>query len=431
MTQKLNLTPTNIEALRSGILNDPRTPGLYIEAQTGRDRLTRVWKYRRRVAGRTNSYRATLGSYPAHTIADAREWATEINTSVERGVDPAETKRTKLAKQISVADAHSLYLAHVKNGILRKLKPRSVEDKEYMWTADIKDRLGNRILQEVTDDDLWKIVLEKGRNAPIRANRLAAELKVFMKWCAGRSGWEAGISLKESPATSLNAYYFPSKPRSRFLSHDEITLFLRALALEERFHRRALLLLLLTGCRKDEVVAAPASEIEGDVWTIPPERAKNGCTHRIPLAPWTRSLTDTNEQWLFPSDRVEGRPMLWGWYKVLARVIKRMSEIGGKPVSHFRLHDLRRTMRSNTKRLKIDFETAEAMLNHKKKGLEGIYDGYDLFDEKKEGFARWETFIVGLAVTAGIAKELSIPDESIASFGIQIDHQANLQLPFF
>lgn len=31
------------------------------------------------------------------------------------------------------------------------------------------------------------------------------------------------------------------------------------------------------------------------------------------------------------------------------------------------------------------------MPNHKKKHLEEIYDGYDLFDEKREGIARWET----------------------------------------
>ncbi|WP_447725496.1 tyrosine-type recombinase/integrase [Sphingomonas koreensis] len=431
MTQKLNLTPTNVEALRAGSLADPRTPGLYIEVQTGRGRFSRVWKYRRRLPGKSSFYRATLGAYPVHSIADARDWAITINASVERGVDPGAAKRAERAARISVADAHALYLAHVKSGVLRKLKPRTIEEKEYIWTADLKAKLGGRILQEVTEDDLWSIVLEKGKKAPVRANRLAAELKVFMKWCAGRSGWDAGISLKASPATGLNAYYFPCKPRTRFLSHDELSLFLQALAKEERFYRRALLLILLTACRKEEVVAAPTSEIQGDVWTIAPERAKNSCLHRIPLAPWTRSLTMTNEAWLFPSDRLEDQPMLWGWYKVLARVIKRMGEIGGRPVPHFTLHDLRRTMRSNTKRLKIDFETAEAMLNHKKKGLEAIYDGYDLFDEKKEGFARWESFLVGLAVTGGVAEALSIPDESIETCGVPLDRQASLQLPLF
>lgn len=104
--------------------------------------------------------------------------------------------------------------------------------------------------------------------------------------------------------------------------------------------------------------------------------------------------------------------MLAGWYKVLARIKKRMEEIAQRKISHFTYHDLRRTLRSNTKRLKIDFEVAEAMLNHKKKGLEEIYDGYDLFDEKRDGYARWESFLVGLAARANVAEALSIPDES-------------------
>ncbi|KKW92521.1 hypothetical protein YP76_06100 [Sphingobium chungbukense] len=313
-----------------------------------------------------------------------------------------------------VSDAHALYIAHVKTGALRKLKPRTIKEKEYIWTAFLKDALGQRILQELTADDLWVLVLKKGKSAPVQANRLAAELKVFMKWCAGRSGWEAGIRLTENRAVTLDAYYFPTKPKSRFLSHDELGLFLRAVAQEERFYLRALLLMLLTGCRKLEVVEAPSAEIDGTVWTIPPERTKNSCAHRIPLAPWTLSLTQTNEAWLFPSDRLENRPMKWGWDKVIARVLKRMSEIGERSIPRFTLHDLRRTMRSNTKRLKIDVETAEAMLNHKKKGLEEIYDGYDLFEEKKDGFARWERLIVDIAIKVGVTEPLFIPDELTA-----------------
>ncbi|MET0364113.1 MAG: integrase family protein, partial [Sphingobium sp.] len=322
MTQKLNLTPTNIECLRAGSLSDPRTPGLYIQIQTGGGRINRVWKYRRRHPGKRSFHKATLGSYPTFSVADAREWATNINMSVERGVNPTEVKQAESAAQITVSDAHALYIAHVKSGVRRKLKPSSIEQKEHMWTADLKDKLGHCTLQEVKEDDLWSLIINKGKRAPIRANRLAAELKVFMKWCAGRSGWEAGVSLELSPAISLSGYYFPSKPRSRFLSHEELNLFLRALAAEKRPYQRALLLMLLTGCRREEVVAAPACEVQGDVWTIPPERTKNSCTHRIPMAPWMLSLTKTNEQWLFPSERTEGSPMKCPWYKVVTRVIE-------------------------------------------------------------------------------------------------------------
>jgi hypothetical protein len=50
----------------------------------------------------------------------------------------------------------------------------------------------------------------------------------------------------------------------------------------------------------------------------------------------------------------------------------------------------RRTARSNTKRLKVDYETAEAMMNHVKKEVSRTYDLYELEDEKRTWFALWE-----------------------------------------
>ncbi|MBT2187163.1 site-specific integrase [Sphingobium nicotianae] len=430
MAHKPNLTPSKIEALRAGSLQDARTPGLYIEVKNGRGRISRVWKYRRRIAGRSNAaLKATLGCYPSYSIADAREWATNLNLSTERGEDPHETERAKEVRH-TVAEAHALYMAYVRSGIRRTLKPGSIRAKEQIWSADMKVQIGDRDLQEVSDDDLWDLVLDKGKRAPIRANRLAGELKVFMKWCAGRAGKQTGITLKISPATSLDAYYFPQKPRARFLSHDELTWLLKALAHEERIRQRAVLLILLTGCRKEEVLSAPTAEIERDVWTIPAARTKNSQCHRIPLAPWTLSLTQTNQTWLIASDRKDG-PRRDGWCKVLTRIEQRMGAYAGREVPHFTLHDLRRTMRSNTKRLKIDFETAEAMLNHKKKGLEEVYDGYDLFEEKREGFAKWESFLVQLAVKGGLNEALSIPDEATVFFDGSRELQASLQLQLF
>ena len=69
MSKKLNLTPSTIEALRSGSIADPHTPGLLIEALSSGKK---VWKYRRRVSGSAVSLKERLGLYPGHTIADAR-----------------------------------------------------------------------------------------------------------------------------------------------------------------------------------------------------------------------------------------------------------------------------------------------------------------------------------------------------------------------
>jgi hypothetical protein len=50
----------------------------------------KIWSFRRRIAGVQTIVSLTLGTYPAHTIAKAREWAQELNTSIERGEDASQ-----------------------------------------------------------------------------------------------------------------------------------------------------------------------------------------------------------------------------------------------------------------------------------------------------------------------------------------------------
>lgn len=52
-------------------------------------------------------------------------------------------------------------------------------------------------------------------------------------------------------------------------------------------------------------------------------------------------------------------------------------------LEHFTVHDLRRTFRSLTASLGIAGNVAERCLNHKLKGVEGIYDRHDYFEERR------------------------------------------------
>lgn len=49
---------------------------------------------------------------------------------------------------------------------------------------------------------------------------------------------------------------------------------------------------------------------------------------------------------------------------------------------HFTVHDLRRTFRSLAASLGIAGNVAKRCLNHKLKGVEGIYDRHDYFEER-------------------------------------------------
>ena len=413
MVRRVTLTPASVDALVDGYLVDPQTPGLWIEAGCRR----KSWRYRRRLAN-GSVVKLTLGRYPAFSIAVAREWAVELNSKIEMDIDPRALAAEEIERaKLTVAFAHERYMVAVQEGRASRAKklnkPRTIADKLAIYNCDIAPKLAHKLMFDVTEEDLTKLVLAKGRSARVRANRLAGELKVFFGWAASLRGKEIGLC--SNPAARLTDLKFPEAQRSRILSLDEIGWFLRAVALEPRVYQRGMLLLLLTAARISEVIFARTGEYREGVWTIPASRTKNVRSHRIALGPWGHSLMRTGGTWVFPSAVVDGPRAPCGWYKARNRVLKRMYQFAGRTIEHWTPHDLRRTARSNTKRLKVDFETAEAMLNHSKQGLERIYDGYDLEDEKRAWFLAWENEIAMIARSVGVAAALGVPDKITTS----------------
>lgn len=57
-------------------------------------------------------------------------------------------------------------------------------------------------------------------------------------------------------------------------------------------------------------------------------------------------------------------------------------------MSHFMVHDLCRSLLASQG---VQGHVAERCLNHKLKGVEGIYNHYDYFDERKEALERLST----------------------------------------
>ena len=413
MSKRTGFAPAAIDSLQRGWLLDPLTPGLRVEAlASGKKK----WKYHRRLSGSSEVVKATLGLFPACTIAAAREWARELNAKVEAGIDPREEKRLADERAgMTVARAHALYIQAAREGRASRAKrvnrPRTIVDKLKIFRCDIEPKLGKKSIYEITEMHLLKLVNAKGKTAKVRANRLASELKVFFGWASGLRGLEVGLEL--NPAQRLADLRYPEPPRSRKLSAEEIGWYLRAVAEEdERDFRRGLVLLLLTAVRISELRNAHSSEVVDGVWTIPTDRSKNMQPHSIALGPWGRALIATNAEWIFPAPKVDG-PRKSGWYKARDRVLARMVNYAGSPIDHFVPHDLRRTMRSNTKRLKIDFETAEAMLNHLKTGMARVYDGYEHAEEMAASFLRWENEVIEIARGAGVAEQLEIADAQI------------------
>jgi integrase len=50
---------------------------------------------------------------------------------------------------------------------------------------------------------------------------------------------------------------------------------------------------------------------------------------------------------------------------------------------HFTVHDFRRTARTHLAALGVEPHVAERCLNHKLKGVEGVYNRHDYFEERR------------------------------------------------
>lgn len=70
-----------------------------------------------------------------------------------------------------------------------------------------------------------------------------------------------------------------------------------------------------------------------------------------------------------------------------------------RPMPHWRVHDLRRTLATGFQRLGIRFEVTEAVLNHvsgARGGVAGIYQRHNWADEKRAAIKAWADHIAAL-----------------------------------
>jgi hypothetical protein len=203
--RRQDFTPAALDGLTAGRRADPATQGLSIRVSGKR----KLWTYRRRLSGSKKILSLTHGTYPAVSIAAARGWAEALNDRIDRGIDPREESRAEQArKAMTVEAAHKLYMVVVTRGDRKTLKPRTLYDKRVIFDRDIKPRLGDTSLVELTEDECWEAIYDKAEASKDRANKMAGELNCFLRWCCGREGRMAGIQPLIHPAPTLTSTWF-------------------------------------------------------------------------------------------------------------------------------------------------------------------------------------------------------------------------------
>lgn len=251
------------------ITYDARLPGFGLRVTAAGAR-SFVFNYF--AAGRER--RITIGRYPAWSVLAARKHAEQLRRQVDLGGDPLES-RIEERTAPTVRDLFDRYASeHLPNKA-----PRSAQDDRAMWRNDILPRLGSRKVRELVASDCDELHKSISLDRPVRANRVVEVLRKALN-LAIRWGW-----IERNPASGVRRNQ--EQKRHRYLRREDVARLISALELHpERASADAILLMLLTGCRKSEALQAQWSQfdLQRRVWTKPSSQTKQRREHRVPYS---------------------------------------------------------------------------------------------------------------------------------------------------
>jgi integrase len=255
------------------------------------------------------------------------------------------------------------------------------------WSG-LHDRPINDITRADVAGVLTIIAKDKG---PIVVNRARATLSKFYRWAIGE-----GIC-DHNPVAGTNKRP-ENDPRERSLSDAEAAAVW--LAARDTDYGRIVRLILLTGCRRDEIGGLKWSEIDTEARTItlPRERTKNGKEHIVPLTDAALAIITNIERG--DRDYVFGRTLTRG-FSGWSRCKAQLNKIA-KLKEPWTLHDLRRTVRTGLGKLGVQPHIAEAVLNHLPPRLIRTYDRNTYMAEKRTALDTWAAHLkVAIAQATG------------------------------
>ena len=363
-----------------------------------------------RMNGRSSpTQRVTIGQHGNPWTADrARDHATDLLEMVRKGVDPVEAARTEAAnsddakreaQRLGFATYAELFLEkHIRG---RDISRSTVGNVESMFRRILIPAFGNKSIALIKTQEVQSLLDTAAPSSKATTNQLYTYLKLMYGFAAGRG------DLEHTPMDRMKRPH-SLKSRERVLGPPELyVVWTAAGSLNEPF-RTWLRLLMLTATRRNEAAGAEWEEFDFRQrhWIIPPERAKNGQQHLVPLSEQVIRLLD--EYRPDAKDRhgllftTTGTTAISGFSKtkgyinvaVTAHMAKAAKEADAKPakMKPWTYHDLRRSVGTGSQSLGIPVEHTEALLNHRsgtRKGVAKIYQLWEYRDEKADALEIW------------------------------------------
>ena len=330
--------------------------------------------------------RRSLGKFPEISLAEARTKAANLKDNPEELTKPPESP----APEEPAADTFgALAEKYIKRGMVVRSGPKSGQPLSRTWETEaiirreILPRWGNRAVTSLTKKDataLTDAIIDRG--APQMANRVHGIYRRIFNWAVKRGEIEANpFAMMDLPA--------PKIMRDRVLAPEEIKAIWNACYPLGYPWGPFFRLLFLTAQREREVanMSWPELDIDNGIWIIPGHRTKNGVEHECPLSSLAIQEIKTVPRFTagdFVFTTQFGRRAISGFSKAKMR-LDRYSGVTG-----WRIHDIRRTVRTGLAELGVPEIVGEKCLNHVERNmLVKTYNRHAYLDEKRDALERW------------------------------------------
>ena len=385
--------------------------GLFVEVLPSG---AKVWRYRYRLNGRRE--KVTIGRYPAIPLADqakggkvvirgARSYHAEYQSMVAAGRSPALKKQ---ADKTRSGEDESTFSGFAKRYVGEVIEQqRRAENSKRRLERHLLPTLGNRRLEEIEARDILAILdalkakgrVQEARQVLILARSLFAHAIVRQRITRNPA--------RDIPLKLLGA----AGERDRALTPDELRKLFSALdraSFLNPAHVAALRLLLLTLCRKGELVSARWEHVEFDKaeWSVPASSQKSSIPHAVQLSRQAvdlfRELHTLAGGSPFVLASLEGRrdkPMSattlnWALWQLTR---KRDDKPPLLNIPHFTLHDFRRTASTLLNERGYSADVIEKSLGHTVRGVRGIYNKAAYAEDRRTMLQFWADYLDGLA----------------------------------
>lgn len=362
-----------------------------------------IWRFRYRFGGKSRVM--NIGTYGQVSLSDARKLAKELSAQISLGHDVAAEKQERKNKAITTIEAKKnaftmgqLADEYFQTRILGSWKHPNIVRARI--ENDIKPHIGKLAAEDVKPshiDTMLKAIIKRG--APTMANDVLRWTKRIFDYAIKRH------IVQYNPASAFDPSDAGGKEtaRVRALTHEELIILFEAMRNTKGFTQINIItvrLLLLLAVRKSELIGARKSEfdLEAGIWRLPAERTKTETAINIPLSRQAvealRDLHRLSESsaWLLPARKAQDR-MIPHIHENTLNVALAKVKPNMPGIERFCIHDFRRTARTHLAALGVESHIAERCLNHKLKGVEGIYNRHDYLDERRAALNSWANFL--------------------------------------